>query len=77
MGNRLRSVITGGAATSDTVKTFIHECFGLKARDGYATTEVGTVAVDGIINKGVDGECTAASLCLSESLVRSEVIGRA
>ncbi|CAF4213738.1 unnamed protein product, partial [Didymodactylos carnosus] len=54
-GERLTSVSTGGASTSETVKEFLIDCFGYgRVYEGYGCTEAGDITGDnGILCVGV------------------------
>ncbi|MGB0906949.1 MAG: thioester reductase domain-containing protein [Maricaulaceae bacterium] len=53
LGDRLTSATVGSAPTSQAVKDFMAECFGVRMWDGYGSTEagLGSVTVDGHINR--------------------------
>eukprot|EP01126_Amoeba_proteus_P012033 TRINITY_DN14937_c0_g1_i1.p1 TRINITY_DN14937_c0_g1~~TRINITY_DN14937_c0_g1_i1.p1 ORF type:complete len:317 (+),score=56.26 TRINITY_DN14937_c0_g1_i1:2-952(+) len=54
LGNRVRLIITGGAPTSESVKKFLMDVFLVPVSDVYATTETGTITVNGSITDKVD-----------------------
>lgn len=53
LGDRLTSATVGSAPTSQAVKDFMAECFGVAMWDGYGSTEAGSgsVTVNGMINR--------------------------
>ena len=46
LGDRLIQISVGSAPTSPAVKQFISDCFGVEVRDGYGSTEIGSVTVN-------------------------------
>lgn len=54
-GPRLRAISVGSAPVSSVVLAFLKRCFDdLWCMEGYGTTELGTIALDGRIAAGVD-----------------------
>jgi fatty acid CoA ligase FadD9 len=51
MGGRLRDVVTGAAPHSQELRAFLEDMMGFPMVDGYGATEVGSVAVNGFIQK--------------------------
>lgn len=53
LGDRVTSATVGSAPTSQAVKDFMAECFGLAMWDGYGSTEAGagSVTINGVINR--------------------------
>lgn len=49
LGSRIRSVVTGGAATPLHLKEFLDECFGSMVSEGFACSEVGPVTNEGTV----------------------------
>jgi fatty acid CoA ligase FadD9 len=55
LGDRIETIITGGAPTSPQVFQFLHTCFPhCNVVNGYGTTEVGTIMSNGAIDPSVD-----------------------
>ena len=55
LGDRLTTATVGSAPTSQAVKDFMAECFGVLMIDGYGSTEAGagTVTINGVVNRKV------------------------
>ena len=55
LGDRIKIIVTGGAATSDEVLKFLHKCFGNSAAvyNSYGAREVGAIASDGILDRSL------------------------
>jgi fatty acid CoA ligase FadD9 len=56
VGGRVRSVVTGGASTSQAVLQFLNRIFEwpCSVSDGYGSTETGAIMIDNTIVRGVD-----------------------
>lgn len=53
LGGRLQMIVTGGASTSEAVKSFLKKCFHCHINDGYGATEVGGIMDNGYIKENV------------------------
>ena len=54
LGKRLTSVSTGGAMTPPELLKWMRECFsGVDVREGYGTTEAGSITTNGYLKNGV------------------------
>jgi len=46
-GNSLRKILSFGAKLSDEVKNFLRDCTGVEVLDGYGSTEIALIAING------------------------------
>ncbi len=54
LGGRLAFIATGGAPSDPGVRQTMETIFGLPMKDGYGTTETGTIAANGVLLPGLD-----------------------
>lgn len=49
LGNRMKIMLVGGASSSENVRQFISDCFGIHLYNAYGSTEAGAITLDGNI----------------------------
>jgi fatty acid CoA ligase FadD9 len=78
LGDRLLAVSVGSAPVSAEVLAFMRRCFAdVWVSEGYGTTELGTIAVDGVIAKDVEVRLVAGEIWVKSPHVIEGYLGDA